>query len=298
VLAGTKPYTEEERARIREGEEIPPPASEGWRRLAPELRGVVERALRRDPGHRHADAAAFASALSSALDGYGDATEYLPDRAPRGAPGGAKSDPPTALTTRHGPRRMIPLVLALALAFGGLLLVWSLSRPGNTAPVETEPVAARESLEGEFRALSVEGYRNLASAASADEGAEAAEAVQAVVGNLHQTLVHGDLDAHLSLYADEVDFHGDRTGREGIASARRQILRRYPDRETVLTQVAIQFFAPGEARALVDREWRFEGEDVWTGVAREEFVLNRVNGEWLIVAEMEMEMESVEERGG
>jgi serine/threonine protein kinase len=308
VLTGSKPYTEEERERIRSGAEIPPGSSERWDSLDPELRGVVERALRRHPEQRHADAAEFASALSAALDD--DATAYFPsepghdpsrwdvsrdtDRAPA---------PPVA-AHRGTHRGGLPLALALTLGLGVLLLVWSLARPGEPGVDGSDPLAAEAPLEGSpedsreeaFRALFADAHRNLADSASADEGDEAAEAVQAVVGNLHQTLVHGELDSHLSLYAERVDFHGERTRRDGIASARREILRRYPERETVLTQVAIHFFAPGEARALVDREWRFEGDDVWTGAAREEFVLNRIDGEWLIVAEMVLE--SVEERGG
>ncbi|MEX2583560.1 MAG: serine/threonine-protein kinase [Gemmatimonadota bacterium] len=52
---------------------------------------------------------------------------------------------------------------------------------------------------------------------------------------------------------------------------------------------AVQGEAPGRARALFNRRWRFEGDDVWDGAARDEMVLVREGESWRVVSEAELE---------
>ncbi|HSU12678.1 serine/threonine-protein kinase [Longimicrobium sp.] len=68
LLTGDRPYSESERKRIREGEEVPLVATPRWSAVPAPLREVIERALRLDPARRYPDAAAFADALADAED--------------------------------------------------------------------------------------------------------------------------------------------------------------------------------------------------------------------------------------
>ncbi|HEX8905398.1 MAG TPA: serine/threonine-protein kinase, partial [Longimicrobiaceae bacterium] len=68
LLTGERAYSEAERKRIRAGEEVPLAATPRWNAVSPPLREVVARAVRRDPGERYPDAAAFADALADADD--------------------------------------------------------------------------------------------------------------------------------------------------------------------------------------------------------------------------------------
>lgn len=76
LLAGQRPYNEEERARVRGGQDVPLPPSEAWRAVPPHVCSVIERALSLRPDDRFPDAAAFTEALTTARDE--DATAFHP----------------------------------------------------------------------------------------------------------------------------------------------------------------------------------------------------------------------------
>jgi serine/threonine protein kinase len=66
MLAGRRPFNEEERAAVRGGEDVPLPATDAWRSVPPHLCDVITRALRPRPGDRFPDATAFVEALTAA----------------------------------------------------------------------------------------------------------------------------------------------------------------------------------------------------------------------------------------
>lgn len=68
MLAGRRAYTEDERARIRGGAEVPLPRTEAWATVPAGICSVIHRALRPRAKERYADAAAFAEALARAQE--------------------------------------------------------------------------------------------------------------------------------------------------------------------------------------------------------------------------------------
>lgn len=66
MLAGQRPYNEDERAAVRGGEDVPLPTPEAWLDVPPHIREVVQRALRPRPADRYPDAATFVEALTTA----------------------------------------------------------------------------------------------------------------------------------------------------------------------------------------------------------------------------------------
>lgn len=66
MLAGQRPYDEEERAAVRGGEDVPLPVPEAWLGVPPHIREVIQRALRPRPADRYPDAATFVEALTTA----------------------------------------------------------------------------------------------------------------------------------------------------------------------------------------------------------------------------------------
>ncbi|WP_420126667.1 protein kinase domain-containing protein [Longimicrobium sp.] len=77
MLAGRRPFDEEERAAVRAGEDVPLPVTDAWRDLPSGVRGVIQRALRPRPADRYPDAASFAEALTAAQV-EDDATAFHP----------------------------------------------------------------------------------------------------------------------------------------------------------------------------------------------------------------------------
>jgi hypothetical protein len=76
LLAGRRPYDEEERARVRGGQTVALPVSDQWTSVPQHLRAVIEQALRFNPEDRYPDAAAFVEALTTAREE--DATAFHP----------------------------------------------------------------------------------------------------------------------------------------------------------------------------------------------------------------------------
>ena len=188
MLAGRRPFDEEERARVRAGEALPLPATDAWRSVPPRIRAVVERALSLRPDDRPADAAAFVEALAAARED--DPTMFHPGPAATEAPvpdpdatelvsatAGVPIIAPAAPELRDEPRlagvpvatprprrfvvprtpaiRAEPLLLVVALA------VWSARRAGDDSaaaalasatPGDTAAVDSTSmlALEGEF----------------------------------------------------------------------------------------------------------------------------------------------------
>jgi tRNA A-37 threonylcarbamoyl transferase component Bud32 len=314
VLSGERPFTEPERERIRGGENLPLPARGRWADQPLPVRGAIERALAPDPADRFPDAAQFARALAG--EEQEEQTALLAHSEPEGtetaAPAAALPvpEPPAlpaarpaatgdaATASSHGaPNRSLtrPAVAASGLATVALL-GWLLLRGGpgggDAAPPPSALPADVEALREEFRPVVFAAFENLREAASAEEGEKAAVAVQEVIGDLYQTWVHGDLEGHLEHYAERVDFRGARGATQArIRQARDASIERYPEREITITWLAIEFFEPGQARALVDRRWHFAGEEAWQGAARDELVLKKhEDGAWRVVAERQLEL--------
>jgi len=76
MLAGRRPYDQDERARVQSGEAVPLPETDAWGAAPPHVRAVVARALSLRAKDRFPDAAAFAEALSEAR--AQDATTFHP----------------------------------------------------------------------------------------------------------------------------------------------------------------------------------------------------------------------------
>jgi serine/threonine protein kinase len=302
VLVGAKPFAQEERDRIRVGRAVPIPETGDWLRVPEPVRATIARALEIEPARRFADAGEFASAFESAT-----ADDVLSHRAATLAAPLPDQDStlfvpsptPVAKASRRKP------ALAAAAGLGALAILWSALQSSSRGPdVDEEPgaagtaqVAATAERDEEFRPLMMQAFAALQESVSEMEGEDAAAAVQEAIGEIQQSLVHGNLQDHLSFYAEAVDFResGEET-RERIGDIRGRLMERYPEREISIDNLAIEFVGPGRARAIVDRSWRFEGDEVDEGSAREEMVLEKQGDFWLVVSEKELERFPAEER--
>jgi predicted Ser/Thr protein kinase len=174
---------------------------------------------------------------------------------------------------------------------------------GADAPADTGALAREfEGVEGEAARRELEGGAAPAGGAPAatpgaparDEAAEraAAAAVQRTVVALNDSWVNGDMDAHLANYAEQVDFYGAADApRSRIRRERQNDLRTFnQNRQIRVLRQAVTFPEPGRARALVDKEWTFEGDrQRRTGAGRQELILVERGGRWVVVSEKMLE---------
>ena len=248
-----------------------------WEAVPAATRAVIERALRRDPAERFADASEFAAALPA--PGPDDETVALPA-------GGAGASARRRIEARHGAQLAVAGLLVLL----GLWIVLRATDGGGGEEAAAPTLEAAE-LDVEFRPLLAEANARLVELASPTEGQEAAEAVEATVRELTRAWVDGDIERHAEHYDDRVRFYGRTLSRAAVARARAESLVRYPEREITLDRVAIRFPEPGRAEALVDKSWSFGGdEEAWEGAARQRFDLELRGGRWRVVGERDLEV--------
>ncbi len=330
LLTGERAYTDADRRRIRAGEEVPPANTPRWAAVPPAVRATVERALALDPAARFPDATAFVEALAEADDrtlstaeADEDATRTvaMPVRsvvAPvpivvEPAPPPAAHVPAPAATRR----RRSPLLWAAPLLLLAAVALWAATRgddrerPGGdstavaTLPPDTGAVAELEEtfvrLQGEVATRSAGAPADPAAAAldspgtneaQTEEERELAEEVQRAIHDLNQSWVEGDLDRHMRHYAERVDYYNEPNAtRDFIRQDRRASLRAYDDRTMTIERMAVTFPAPDRARALVDKSWDLRGDEgQWRGAERQELVLVRRDGRWLVVREKDNEV--------
>jgi serine/threonine protein kinase/ketosteroid isomerase-like protein len=195
----------------------------------------------------------------------------------------------------------IPVVLLLlALAVWGVRRRPTTASPGSVA-ADTGAIADLNDkflrLEGEVAGGVPDSAADTARADTATAAATVPETestdqrraaeVQAAVIDMHAAWSAGDLDRVMSHYADRVDYFGV----EGASKAfvRRSVgatVERYQRRIITIDSQATMFERPDLARTLVTKEWDFSGRgERWTGSMRQELVLRRAGGAWLIVSE-------------
>lgn len=265
LLTGERPYSESERKRIRQGQEVPLLPTPGWSAVPQPLREVIDRALRLDPARRYPDADAFADALADAEDATlihrGDEDERTafmppapappasrPVSAPAGGPSAAVpvppmppepvSDAPLSIPSPVRPGRRvpaaawgIPVVLLLLLA-----AVWAARRSrapaGGTAAVDTGAVAR---LHGTFLRLEGQAAARLAGALADTpkteppraDTAKVDTAVQAMDAAAAQKVV---IDLHAAWSAGDLDrmmtHYAGRVDYYNVRNASRSFVRR------------------------------------------------------------------------
>ena len=291
LLAGERPYSPEERERIRAGEEVPPHPGARWQAVPAPLRAVVEKALRPRPEDRYADAAEFAEGLAAAMRDEGtllaapapppsavdpDATIAAPPPQPR--PGPVAAPPPVSAPEppRPAPPRPAKGVSTRALIAAGVVLllalgVWGLTRGGGDEPADGPAAAtapgAPDDLDREFEQLetraSREQMKGLPPAkAEGSEGKEpenleelqgSAAEVQRAIVELNDSWVKADMDRHMGFYADRVDFYACADcPKSRIRQERERDLRQYDQRRNiVVNRQAVTFPGENPDRALV-----------------------------------------------
>jgi serine/threonine-protein kinase len=256
-----------------------------------------------------------------------DATAAAPERpAPRAAPPAeprpAAGPPPPASAPPARPesaRRsggMGKVLAAIAAVLVLAAVAWALTRGGGDeqadpaspaavaegdAPADTGALAREfEGVEGEAARRETEGGGTApaggapGTAGGRDEAAERAAAaeVQTAIVALNDSWVNGDMDAHLAHYAERVDFYEAADApRSRIREERERDLRAFnQNRQIRVLRQAVTFPEPGRARALVDKEWKFEGDELRrTGAGRQELILERRGGRWVVVSEKMLE---------
>jgi len=195
----------------------------------------------------------------------------------------------------------IPVVLLLL-----ALAVWAVrgrpaATPAGAVAADTGAIAELDDkflrLEGEVAGGVPDSAADTARADTATAAATVPETestdqrraaeVQAAVIDMHAAWSSGDLDRVMRHYADRVDYFGVEGAPKSFV--RRSVgatVDRYQRRTITIDSQATMFVRPDLARTLVTKEWDFSGRgERWTGSMRQELMLRRTGGEWLIVSE-------------
>ncbi|HEU4453039.1 MAG TPA: serine/threonine-protein kinase [Longimicrobium sp.] len=236
----------------------------------------------------------------------------VPTPGPAAAP--APAGVPVAAPARTPAKRISPALWLVPLFVIAAALIWALTRGGGeetaAAPLTPPDSTRLGAYDEEFVRLQGQASERLEETASqdstapipppspaagdeesvpereTDERAEAA-AVQAAVLDANQAWVEGDLDRHMSHYARRVDYYSEENASHAfVRNDRRVNMRRYDSRQMTIRRQAVTFRPDGRARNLVDKTWVFEGSgERWRGSMRMELILEKRDGNWVIVSE-------------
>ena len=306
MLAGERPFTDAERARIRSGEWLEAPSRGRWETVRPEVRAVIERALRIDPDDRFADAAEFSAALDDALDlpdhtvltvvappvedrvrvlpqHPADATATVQDaeapviRLPDSVLRASEPPPPRPPMPRWRTAQWAVPVAVLALL---ALLIARTASHRRTGAVDDSAVPAA--------AAGVPAAGATPSPAQPLTG-DAAEAAQ-VVTDLNRAWVDGNLRRHVGFYASRVDYYNSkRLPRSGVRRDRTRDMKRYPKRELDLQIAKVEPMEDGRMRVDANKRWHYWGPEAGerSGSGVQEYILKRDedDGKWYVVSE-------------
>ena len=117
--------------------------------------------------------------------------------------------------------------------------------------------------------------------------------VKNVVDDWKDTTENGDLDTHISQYADTVDYY--KAGRVNVSKVRADRARAFAAYDTIsinLDNVKVTPDASGEkATVILDKEWNFEGvEKFSSGKVQQQLTLSKIGGRWLITGEKDLKI--------
>jgi len=102
-----------------------------------------------------------------------------------------------------------------------------------------------------------------------------------------------DLDAHMSNYAETVDYY--KGGRVNVGTVREDKQRAFENYNNIKMDISNMKITPDEtgekATAVFDKEWTFEGEDKYsTGKVQQQLQLSKIGGKWRITSEKDMKV--------
>jgi serine/threonine protein kinase len=101
-----------------------------------------------------------------------------------------------------------------------------------------------------------------------------------------------DLDAHMSSYAETLDIYNDRTNVsvDQVRAERLRDLEEYSKISLELPSIRITLDSGSRAIAIFDKTWGFYGNKRYTGSARQEVWLAKLNGRWRITGEKTLQI--------
>jgi|SRR5215213_2240693 len=108
------------------------------------------------------------------------------------------------------------------------------------------------------------------------------------------TLESGNLDAHLSNYADRLDYYYNSRGvsLETVRGDKQRAFESFDDFHVEIDNLRVTPDASGEkATAVFDKKWEFEGSDRRNkGKAQSQLQLTKINGAWRVTGEKDLKV--------
>lgn len=117
--------------------------------------------------------------------------------------------------------------------------------------------------------------------------------VENVVEGWNDALENYDLDAHLSKYADSVDYYNSAGASiENIRADKQRAFEAYDEINLKISNLKVTPDETGEkATAVFDKKWKFEGEDKFSsGKVRQQLQLAKIGGKWRITGEKDLKV--------
>ena len=163
----------------------------------------------------------------------------------------------------------------------------------NTAPPNRQPGANAANQNINLAATSPTVVPTPQPTLKPEETKAITNDVKDVVDEWKNTTENLDLDAHISQYADTVDYY--KAGRVSVARVRADRTRAFAAYDTInvnIDNMKVTPDASGEkATVILDKEWNFEGAEKFSsGKVQQQLTFGKINGRWLITSEKDLKI--------
>lgn len=125
------------------------------------------------------------------------------------------------------------------------------------------------------------------------ESKAATENVGGVIDKWADSTESRDLDAHMSQYADTVDYYkAGKVSAARVKADRERAFDMYDSMTVNISNVKITPDVSGSgATAIIDKEWNFSGEEKFsTGKVQQQLTFAKIGGKWLITGEKDLKL--------
>ena len=123
--------------------------------------------------------------------------------------------------------------------------------------------------------------------------AELKKSINAHLKTWRQSIEARDADKHLEHYADQIEtyYNAANVNKDFVRDDRRRAFKRFDALQIQLINIDIYLESKDAATVILDKSWDFKkGENFSNGLVQQEIKLRRIENEWLIVSEKDLEV--------
>ena len=157
------------------------------------------------------------------------------------------------------------------------------------APTDSSPRPSPSAVEGEPN-RNEESQSRTRTTTTAEDRRAAPEGLNEVLDQWRESIMNGDVDAQVNLYAPKMDrfFTKRNVSKDDVRRETARMMKLYPDVSRYeISDIQVESNTGDEAVVSFRKEWDMKGDKRFAGAERQRLKLRKFAGDWKIVSEEE-----------